>query len=174
MATLVRSSMVDILPAIQAQLMASLGWGIERVILGTDGTEEDEETHYQAEQVCFVSDAGGTPDLNSIQSMGRFWSVEVSRVEVRLWTRTALDNSSSYQQGLLNPQLGHEVYVKAVQNALMLFAPSDSSGNWLVTEEMRPSGRQGPYRRTKVDKDWSKSILSWTVKHPLDITDPCR
>jgi len=173
-ATIVRTSMVQLLPNVQAQLMSSLGWGIERVILSTQGSDEDDETHYQAEQVIFLADAGGNPDLNTVQSMGRFWTVEVARLEVRLWTRTALDNSSSYQQGLVNPQLGHEVYVLAIQNALTLYEPSDSAGNWLAIGPIFPAGRQGPYRRQKVDKDWSKSVLFWTVKYALDIADPCR
>lgn len=158
MAQPIQSTLDILLLSIQTQLMAVLGWEVERVIIDTEN-DEDDETKYQAEQIVFIRRASSALDVGWVGA-GRVWAPERAMIACTLWTRCALDESPGFASGLTDPLLGHEVYAAQIRDALYAFQPVDSSGNWLVQEPLAPASGIGPKRRKKLDTTWTRSVIS--------------
>lgn len=164
MATVLRSSLDVLLLNLQARLSTVLGWPLERVVIDTEGDEQDDETHYQAEQVVFLRTGGSSP-VPGFEGMGRVWAPERVRCSCVLWTRLGLDEVPGYAIGLTDPASGHEVAALAVRNALTAWQPTDADGNWLVQEPIERTSTTGPRRRKRKDGTWAKSSVEFAMTY---------
>jgi hypothetical protein len=162
MATVLQSPLDAVRLSLQARIMAVLGLGSECVILDTSGDAQDDDVHYQAEQVVFIRFEGYSP-VPGFDGAGRNWAPERHRVTCTLWTRTALDEPPGFASGLTDPILGHDRWGNLLKDAMLAFQPIDSGNNWLVQDPVYPAGGQGPSRKTRVDKSWAWSQQSYYV-----------
>jgi hypothetical protein len=170
MATVLTSSLFVLMPLIQQQLMSILGFDESRVILDTEKDAEEYDEKFQAEQVVILREESPTP-TGAFKGIGRIWPTEDVRVVCCLWTRCALDNPPGFQSGLTDPNLGHEVWRLAVQNALYGFIPTDDNGNWLVQQPIQPAPGLAPKRRFRKRDDeerpweWVRSEIVGTMTY---------
>jgi hypothetical protein len=164
MATVIQSSLAQILPLVQQQLMSVTGWPIERVILDTRKDAEDEEEYFEAEQLVFIREESNTP-TGAYVGMGTIWATENIRLVCAIWTRTALDELPGFREGLVDPILGHKEATLLIQQGLYGFIPVDTDDNWLVQNEIQPAIGSGPYRQKKKNADWARSTIVGTLTY---------
>lgn len=172
MATVLRVGLDTALLAVRAQLMASLGFPAERVLVCDPRALGVEHPHGDSYLWLWVNMQ--VPDRPRFEGAGRYDRRAVVRLEVGVRTRTALDESTSALAWATHPTLGHCALWLAVCNALDAFQPNDAadptgaSGNWLVTQPLVPAPGGRP-TLAKEEKEWGETVLGYDMTIALNL-----
>ena len=182
MATHGTSTLDAILLGINAQLMASLKFPQERVLLCDP---ESLDFHPHGDQyLLFWADPEPASTPDSIGS-GRINTQFINRLEVRVRTRFQVDEASQAMKWLTDQRLGHVRVRTAVYNALCEFQVQDANGNilnfpiqpvaggrpgrgWRSTAksgQRREAGRFVSGQAVPADKSWGESVLLFDVRY---------
>lgn len=162
--SVVRSKLSTILLAIQARVMLKMAWPEERV-----GISKRVPIKPQAEQFVQIWPSSQTTHEPVRKGAGRIDTRVTRRVQVRLYTRLAVDTAGDDTHWLTDPlPLGHLDTEHALIDALELFAPEDAAGNWLLYEPMRLQPASEP-EKDDAEPEWGSSLMEYDVSFVLDL-----
>ena len=163
-----RSGIVPVLQAMQAQLVAASVVPVERCFLVARDPVKTER--YQGPQEVYLRPLGFLADDPNVTGGGRIDTRFTRSVEITLRTRNDRDQSGQDPHFLTDIDT-HFALEEAVVNALQLFFPVDSSGNGLVIAGIRVMS--GTLVERSIEDDlvgWSKLIWEVIYYPPIDTT----
>src|ERR1700722_10437110 len=114
MASVLRSSIIDIAKAIKAQLVAVAGFQPSQVFI----TSKRKIPHFIGEKDCILRIGGERPDEPAIMADGRQNNQRYRTVTITIRTRQAVDRAGTDTKHLLNDDIGHIAGEDAVFNGL--------------------------------------------------------
>lgn len=171
MPTVIRTNLAVILSVLRARLVDVTGLPPERV-----GLLQREEAPFNAhgDGYVYLRVEDGGFDMPDLIGAGRIDTREEILFSVTARSRCALDESNMDWLWLTEESLGNLKLRHAVLEAMVCFQPTDSEGNWLVTEPIKPSRsrrpRKEPGTRDRPNKDWGESVTYWELKYECDLT----
>lgn len=174
MATVVPTSLDVIILAVQARLIASLGWPAERVLVMDPALFDALDLTPQADAFLLLWPDTETPDRPIFVGAGRLDTRATERILVEVRTRTALDEPQSRLVWLTDSVqgLGHIACARhPVLDALIGWLPSDAAGDALTTCPLAPANGQRPTGDRK-RPEWGRSTLYFDVQYVLKLTVP--
>lgn len=166
-ATIIPTELGTILLAVQARLMAVLGYPDERVIIDAR-TDRDHETTgpTQAEQYVRLQVKNRNLVAETVEARGRIYPHMKATISCVVRTRVNLDEASSDESALTVASRGHLPVEHKVWDALICFQPVDEDDNWLITEPIKPRGGTTPQ---KPPKTWMQSTIDFDITFALDL-----
>lgn len=173
MATVAATNLDVILLAIQARLMATLDWPVERVIIDArSDNDHDRVAPTHGHQYIRLGVKARNLDAASVEGRGRIYPRCDATVSVVLRTRCDLDPAVSDEIALTDPgtvtvpQRGHLPFEHDILDALATFQPVDEDDNWLCCEPLKVRNGSAP---AKPPKGWAQSAWDVSVAFLLDL-----
>ncbi len=158
----------DIIPFLQRRLREVTGFPEERVLVDVDGTDED-VLRGQADQIiCIIPGDQALADAE-VSGGGRYYERVLRTLDVKIWTRLALDEISQGFQLLCDPDLGHFALELKIYDALAGFLVYDDDEN-LLTDHLKVRNASRPKRSPK-ERDWVSSIVYCEIGFEVNV-DP--
>lgn len=158
------ASLLSILPAIQAQVIAVTGLPPEKVSFAA----RDLEPRFRGDQDCYIRLLNPSPEQGFEHGSGRTCIILSRPLVVTLRTRYQVDTSDVQNLWLLDPTYGHLAKEEALFNGLVNFVPTDSSGNWLTSEVLHPLPTPPEVMADKPQgKGWGESHLTFELKYQV-------
>ena len=156
------TSLLTILPAIQAQVVAVTGLPLEKVNLSL----KDVQPKYRGDSDCYIRLLDATADPGFEHGSGRTCLIISRPMVVTLRTRLQVDTSDVQTQWFLDQINGHLIKEEALFNGLCNFVPLDVSGNWLLSEVLHPIQTPPEIAVEKpTGKGWGQSHLTFLLKY---------
>lgn len=150
--------------AIQAQVMSSLSFPLERVILWA---REEESWHPQGDQIVRIRPRQQLP-TPSVVGAGRYGPRVTRTINVCLWSRYNVDQWDNDQSWLTDPTNGFLAFELAVMNALFNFHAADPNGSGMLFEPLKPETASQP-SKSRAEPDWGKSEVDFGVTYVLNL-----
>lgn len=163
MASVIRSSIIDIAKAIKAQLVAFAGFQPSQVFI----TSKRKIPHFVGEKDCILRIGGEHPDEPAIRADGRQNNQRYRTVTITIRTRQAVDRAGTDTKHLLNDDIGHLAVEDAVFNALEIFWPVDIAQNAITNCPIR----LGPLTETESETqpEWLSSSVTVEIDYSRNL-----
>lgn len=154
------SSLADILPKIQDELVLRLGIPSERVIFDDPSMIIFPQ---QSDQVIVIWPDVESCNLKDTLGTGRLQTREIVSLEIAVFTKKMTDSPNSKQSWLMD----HLKLRHAVLDAMVCFQPSDPAGNWLISRPILPRRDSSPEKMMKRDPGWGQSRMIFEIEYTL-------
>ncbi len=164
MPTVLRSKFSTILLAVQARLVAKLGFPLERVLV----SKKDPPFFAQGDQFVVVRPRGFRVSEPIVGAAGRVDTRIMRRFTVTLWTRLVLDETDRDTEWLTDPTLGHLDQENAVIDAVQIFWPATSGDDLLTTYPIRLVDGSEPGELPSA-KEWGASTLTFEAQYEISL-----
>ncbi len=165
---LVPTNLGAILLAIQAQVMASMSFPQERVILWA---REEESWHPQGDQVVRIRPRMQLPEGTLIGSgrVGQTLWRTTRTINVCLWCRWNVDQFDNDQTWLTDTTNGFCAMETALVNALFNFHGTDSGGGSGILFEPLKMGPVASPSKPRTEPDWGKSEADFECTYLMSL-----
>jgi len=160
--TVTKTTLAAVVAAVRTQIQGKLGFPAERVLPHAGDAADPDPFPAQAEQLVLIHLGGGRVEPGVYDGAARNAPLFRQELLCTLWTRLVSDDPSTAERYLLDQTLGHLKFTDQLWDALWAFQPLDASGNWIVTEALRPEQWQPP-RQAPGRKGWGRSALRFTA-----------
>lgn len=162
----IATSLRTILPSVTANLAARTGVAEGDILL----LAREDTPHFHAAADLLLRVGPPQPDEGFSLGAGRHAVVLRRQLQVTPRVRLALDVSDRDDQALLGEQ-GLLSLEEAVVNALHIWTPEDTDGNWLTVEPLHWSPGGPPVHETPVSQSWLHTDLVFVLRYQLAVSD---
>jgi hypothetical protein len=165
----IATSLATILPYVQAQLASVTGVPLTNVMLARAGRHRP---HFSGLQDIIIQPLPPAPESGFELGSGRVAAVFNRVLAVTGRTGMSVDMSDRDDYWLLAAG-GQLALEEAILNALHIWVPVDTNGNWLTQSPLQWVPSDLPKKDTELpdSQDWGESTMHFSLQYQLAVTD---
>ncbi len=151
----------DILVSIQKWLITTLQFEPDQVLLRMEEQSWEDESPPGADQYLILLLGRFDTNQPMVIGGGRYTPYLSRKLTILIRSRSLVDSSLDQKEhllGLTDITLGHLELERRVLDALLVFAPEDEVGNWLVTWPIEIRGASSP-EKGRTNKEWATTTF---------------